>query len=102
MGNALTNRDTELDAVFETLTLDRLDFEPPCDGIPTTKPDCDQPAKWQALFSCGCTRHWCDFHKERAQKIIAADGGTWCNTCWARDGEWTRVGIVFMDSLKPS
>lgn len=103
MRNALTNRDTELDAVFEALMLDQLDFETPCDGVPALATgSCDNPAKWQALFACGCTRLWCDDHKERTEKIIATEGGTWCNTCWQRDGSWIRTTILFMDALKSS
>lgn len=93
---------TELDTVFQNLTLDALEFGLPCDGVPTIKPDCEQPAQWQALFDCGCTRLWCDFHKERAEGIVAKAGGTWCNTCFARTGEWHHATITYIDSLKSS
>jgi hypothetical protein len=87
--------------LVDTSMLEELDFEPPCTGLPYTA-DCDLAAEWEAVFTCGHSRLWCDDHKTRAMIIIANMEGMICLECMKGDGKLSHeaeVQILYMEHM---
>ena len=93
-----THADTSTMSDVQLFMLEDFEFEVPCDGRPGVK-DCDKPAEWLLLFSCGCDRTHCDSHKEVAVKW-SQDGTLYCLTCTRARSDTTVKKVILVEPIR--